>query len=233
MKTIILCGGKGHRLREKTVNKPKVMVKIGDKPILWHIMKICSHYGYKDFILTLGYRGDCIKKYFFQEKSFKITFSEAGLNAGISERVSACSKYLTKKDKDFILIYGDNLADINLGKMVAFHKKRSVLGTIAGVHSRSKYGFMVVDQNSMIKKFEEKPVLPKWINGGFLVLNKKALEYFGPKKVGHQFLLDLIKDNQLGFYPHQGFWQCMDNYKEYKHLNKLWSLPNPPWKVWK
>lgn len=261
MKTIILCGGIGYRLKEETEFKPKPMVHIGNKPILWHIMKIYAHYGYNDFLLALGYRGDYIKDYFLNQKhfahdftlytksgyskihgddqsgrvsdDFRITFVDTGQETLPGERILRLKKYIPKKDKYFMVTYGDGVADINIKKLVKFHQKKSVVGTITGVNPRSKYGIVRVDSNSnsIIKGFIEKPQLENYVNGGFMVFKKEFFNYLKPKEYEHPALKRLIREKQLALYPHNGFWHCMDTYPDVDNLNKLWE-EDPKWKIW-
>ena len=258
MKTIILCGGLGTRLKEETEFKPKPMVYIGNKPILWHIMKIYSHYGYNEFILALGYKADYIKDYFLNERAFssnflldtkkhstkyynkinddkenfKITFVDTGLETLPGERILKCEKYIPEKDKYFMVTYGDGVSDINVRKVVDFHKKQRTLGTITAVHPRSKYGMVNISNKSLITKFIEKPVLADWVNGGYMVFSKKFFKYLRPGEYEHEALGRLSKENQLSAFKHNGFWFPIDTYKELEDLNKIWNSENIPWKVW-
>src|ERR1035437_9002545 len=200
MKVIILCGGMGTRLKEETEFKPKPMVLVGGKPILWHIMKIYSHYGFNDFVIALGYKGDYIKEYFLNQKffahdfslrtktghsqiyknnsanihdDFKITFVDTGLETQPGERILKCKRYIPKDDKYFMVTYGDGVTDLNISSVLKFHKKQKTIGTITGVHPRSKYGLVKIDKNDLVKGFEEKPVLADWVNGGYMVFRSE------------------------------------------------------------
>lgn len=257
MKVIILCGGAGTRLKEETEFKPKPMVFIGNKPILWHIMKIYAHYGFNDFILALGYKADYIKQFFLNQKAytsdftldtqtykkkfflesrnevddFKITFVDTGLETLVGERVLRCQKYIPDNE-DFMITYGDGVADIDIKKLFKFHKKQNTIGTVSGIHPRSKFGVLKVDNNNLVKSFSEKPIPNDWINGGFLVFKNEAFKYFKPGFSEHSVLIELAKENQLSVYKHEGFWFGMDTNKEAEELNKLWLLDKPPWKIW-
>ena len=197
MKTIILCGGLGYRLKEETEFKPKPMVNVGDKPILWHIMKIYAHFGFNEFIIALGYKGDYVKQYFLNQKhlvhdftihtksglarlhkvnnkapidDFKITFVDTGLETLPGERILRLKEYIPESNEDFMVTYGDGVSDINIKEVVKFHKQHGKIGTVTGVHPRSKYGLLATNGSGIIEKFIEKPVLNKdWVNGGFLV----------------------------------------------------------------
>ncbi len=257
MKTIILCGGIGYRLKEETEFKPKPMVQIGGKPILLHIMKIYSHYGFNDFIIALGYKGDYIKQYFLNEKNmvhdftldtlngktkiikngtksedFKITFVNTGEETLPGERILRVKDYIPKEDTDFMVTYGDGVADINIKDLVAFHKKQGTIGTLTGVHPRSKYGLLTIDKNNIVEKFVEKPVLAEWVNGGFMVFKKEFFSFVKKGEFEHEAIKRLVKKKQLSIYIHNGFWHSMDTYPDVDNLNKFWK-EDPKWKVWK
>lgn len=258
MKVIILSGGLGYRLKEETEFKPKPMVNIGNKPILWHIMKIYAYYGFNEFILALGYRGEYIKEYFLNQKhfindftlhtqsgrtvihknsknggdDFKITFVDTGLKTLPGERILLLKNYIPEKDKEFMVTYGDGVADINIKKLLAFHRKQKKIGTLTGVFPRSKYGLLAVGKNNMAESFNEKPELKDRINGGFMVFNKEFFDYLKPEELEHEGLKRLIAKNQLSVYNHDSFWHCMDTYSDVDSLNDLWNT-NPQWKVWK
>lgn len=257
MKTIILSGGLGYRLKEETEFKPKPMVLIGGKPILWHIMKIYAHYGFNDFIIALGYKGDYIKEYFINQKyflsdftlytksemtrihkhtkkshdDFKITFVDTGLDTLPGERILRCKDYIPDTDEHFMVTYGDGVSNINIKELAKFHIKQKTVGTVTGVHPRSKYGLLTVDDDNIVKKFVEKPVLKEWINGGFMVFRKKFFKYLQPGEMEHEGLKRIAKESQLSLFVHNGFWHSMDTYPDVENLNKLW-LENPEWKIW-
>lgn len=258
MKVIILCGGIGYRLKEETEFKPKPMVQIGGKPILWHIMKIYAHYGFNDFIIALGYKGDSIKNYFLNQNylshdfalqtkagsvkihknaksvidDFKITFVDTGQEALPGERILRVKNYIPKEDKYFMVTYGDGVSDINLKNLVKFHKQQKTIGTITGVHPRSKYGLITANKKRIIERFVEKPVLNEWVNGGFMIFKKIAFNYFMKNEMEHEALKRLIAKQQLSIHIHEGFWHSMDTYPDVDNLNKLWK-EDPKWKVWK
>src|SRR3990167_10377180 len=197
MKTVILCGGIGYRLKEETEFKPKPMVLIGNKPILWHIMKIYAHYGFNDFIIALGYKGEYIKEYFLNQKyflhdftlytksgktrihrasadvavidDFNITFVDTGAETLPGERILRVKDYIPKEDTDFMVTYGDGVSNIDIKKLVRFHKKQKTIGTITGVHPRSKYGLLRVNEYFIAESFIEKPVLKERTSGGFMI----------------------------------------------------------------
>jgi len=258
MKTIILCGGSGYRLKEETEFKPKPMVQIGGKPILWHIMKIYSYYGFNEFILALGYKADYIKDYFLNQKAFssdftletknhkvkyflenrseiddfKITFVDTGLDTQVGERILKCQKYIPEEDDYFMLTYGDGVSDINVKKLVDFSKKQKTIGTISGIHPRSRYGSIIADENDLIREFSEKPVTNDWINGGYMVFKKNFFKYLHKGEMEHPGLIRLVKEKQFSVFKHTGFWYAVDTNKELEELNKMWSSGNVPWKIW-
>lgn len=257
MKTFILCGGKGTRLREETEYKPKPMVDVGGLPIVVHIMKLYAHYGFKDFVLCLGYKGDVIKDYFLNlskyEKDFsfdfstgeveylsehhdldyKITFAETGENTLSGERVLiAAQKYAT--EDQFMVTYGDGVSDVDIKVLVEFHTQQPTdsLGTITGVHPSTKYGKLDFNDQNVLTSFQEKPQLEEYINGGFMVFQKTALEHLQPGEMLEDALKRMTDLGKLNVYLHKGFWHSMDTYKDYKDLNEMWEN-NPAWKVWK
>lgn len=257
MKTIILCGGAGTRLKEETEFKPKPMVLVGEKPIIWHIMKIYSHYGFNEFVLALGYKAEYIKDFFLNQKAFtsdftietkthrtkyylesrnevddfKITFVDTGIETLIGERILRCKKYIT--EDEFMVTYGDGVTDLNIRDLIKFHKKQGTIGTITGVNPRSKYGLVKTDNKNLVTEFVEKPILSDWVNGGFMVFKKDFFNYLKPGEMEHPALQRLSKIRQLSLYKHKGFWMCVDTYRELEELNKIWNSGNPPWKVWK
>jgi glucose-1-phosphate cytidylyltransferase len=258
MKTIILSGGLGYRLKEETEFKPKPMIQIGGKPILWHNMKIYAHYGFNDFIIALGYKGDYIKEYFLNQKqlihnftlhtksgytkiykadenrldNFKITFVDTGEETLPGERILRLKDYIPKEDRDFMVTYGDGVSDINIKKLVKFHRKQNTIGTITGVHPRSKYGLLKVNDKNIVESFIEKPVLKERTNGGFMVFKREFFKYINPGEFEHAGLKRLVEKKQLSVFAHDGFWHCMDTYSDVDNLNKLWE-GDRPWKVWK
>lgn len=255
MKTVIFCGGMGTRLREETEYKPKPMVRIGNRPILWHIMKIYAHYGHMDFVLPLGYKGDMIKDYFLNYKTrtdftldlknrkiqyheldkieeWKISFLDTGVKALTTQRLKLCEKYLIDEDS-FMLTYGDGLANVNINELLKFHKKMGKLATITGLHPFSKYGVMDIT-DGVVSRFREKPILRDVINGGFMVLDKKVFDFIKGDEVGmleDVTLHKLAEMKELALFKHSGFWHCMDTYKDWMDLNKMWN-EKPEWKIW-
>lgn len=258
MKVVILCGGIGYRLKEETEFKPKPMVFIGNKPILWHIMKIYSHFGFNEFIIALGYKGDYIKNYFLNQKylsdnftlttkngsikihktnddnkdDFKVTLVDTGQDTLPGERILRIKDFIPETDDNFMVTYGDGVADVNLKELVKFHNSHNVVGTVTGVHPRSKYGLLTIDKNHVVQNFSEKPVLTEWVNGGFMIFKREFFSYLRAGEFEHQAIKRLIDVRQLSVYIHNGFWYAMDTYNDVDDLNKLWN-ENPKWKVWK
>lgn len=260
MKTIILCGGLGYRLKEETEFRPKPMVHIGNKPMLWHIMKIYSHFGYNEFIIALGYKGDYIKDYFLNQKyflndftlhtktgkvkihksgkteilqdNFVMTFVDTGQETLPGERILLCKNYIPGNDTDFMVTYGDGVANIDIKKLYAFHKRQGTIGTITGVFPHSKYGQVTVSDHNIVDNFNEKPKLKDFANGGFMVFKKQFFEYLMPGELEHEALKRLVKIRQLSIFPLHTFWHSMDTYTDVQSLNHLWET-NPEWRVWK
>jgi glucose-1-phosphate cytidylyltransferase len=258
MKTIILCGGTGYRLREETEFKPKPMVCIGNKPILWHIMKIYAHYGFSEFILALGYKADYIKDFFLNQKAFTsdftlntnthkvtyhlgnrdgiddftITFVDTGLETQVGERILKCRKYIPQNDTSFMLTYGDGVSDIDVKKLVSFHKAQGTIGTVTGIHPSSRFGMMIVDKGNKVTQFSEKPVQNDWVNGGYMVLNTSFFNYLREGETEHPALVRLAKEKELSLFKHERFWYAMDTYKELEALNEIWKSGKAPWKIW-
>ncbi len=252
MKTIILCGGIGYRLKEETEFKPKPMVLVGGKPILWHIMKTYNHYGFNEFVLTLGYKGQMIKEHFLNHRisfqdfthdiktgevkyhndiqdNFVITFAETGLESYTGKRILLAQKYIT--EDEFMVTYGDGVSDININELIKFHRSHGKIGTITGVHPYSKYGLVLVDEKTnLVKNFRQKPLMKEFVSGGFMIFNKKAFKYFDEGEMENG-LKKLAKKGQLAMFKHDGFWKAMDTYREMEELNKLWDTKKP-WAVW-
>ena len=258
MDVVILCGGKGTRLSEETMLKPKPMVEIGGKPILWHIMKYYSSFGFNRFVLALGYKSDYIKEYFYNykttnsdftlnllpdstpvfhnsasESNWEITFIDTGLETLKGARIKRIKKYL--KTDNFHLTYGDGLSDINLKELVQFHNKHKKLATVSAVRPPSRFGEMIIKGDD-VNTFDEKAQMHSgFINGGFFILNKKVLEYLSEdENCDFEFgpLQKIVEDRQLKAYKHLGFWQCMDNVRERDFLNKLSLNGEAPWIKW-
>jgi glucose-1-phosphate cytidylyltransferase len=259
MKVIILCGGMGTRLREETEYKPKPMVEIGGKPILWHIMKHYAHYGHREFVLALGYKGDVIRNYFLNfynynsdftvdlannghveihnaciKEDWKITLVETGDDSMTGYRTRLCRKYIT--EDRFMLTYGDAVSNVNISELLAFHAKMGTMGTVTGVYPPSRFGDLEI-KGDMISRFKQqlKDVESQApINGGYFVFNREFLDLIpdGPSvNLENEPIDALVLKNNLSVYRHKDFWQCMDTYRDNQLLEKLWK-ENPVWKIW-
>lgn len=229
---VILCGGKGTRLREETEFKPKPMVEIGGKPILWHIMKTYQHFGYEDFILCLGYKGNMIEEYFNEHMGkLNITFANTGLETQTGSRLAKIEKLITKEN--FLMTYGDGLSNVPLDKVRDFHEKQHTIATLTAVHPHTTFGRVIEDEGGIVREFDEKPVLHDYINGGFYFFNIAIFDYLTN---GEECVLEkepmkkLVSEKELSMFKHEGFWHAMDTYKDYLELNKMWET-NPRWKV--
>lgn len=259
MKVVILCGGQGTRLREETEFKPKPMVSVGGLPLLWHIMKIYSHYGYNDFVLCLGYKSEVIKQYFMNQELFShdvtiklrggkttvhdsgnvedwnVTMAETGLNAMTGARVKRIEKYID--GDEFMLTYGDGVSDIGIPKLIVHHHSAKTIGTLTGVNQPSRFGVIKKNANGIVTEFVEKPILSEeFVNGGFYVFKKAFFDYLDDGDscvLEGKPLADLVKGRQLSMYYHAGFWHSMDTYRDYLNLNKIWDSGKVPWRVWK
>lgn len=232
MKVIILCGGFGTRLSEETKIIPKPMLKIGNQPILIHIMKRYAKYNFKDFILATGYKKNIISNY-FKRKKFKdwnIKLVDTGLNSLTGTRLQKLKKYL-KEDENFFLTYGDGVSNINLKSLLKFHINKRKIATLTAVKPPARFGEIYLNK-SLVKNFEEKNQINSgWINGGFFVFNKKVFEFI-PKfqcMLEREPIKKLIKKKQLMAFKHKGFWQCMDTLRDKNYLNKLWQSKKTPW----
>lgn len=255
MKAVILAGGFGSRLSEETTLKPKPMVEIGGKPILWHIMKIYSAYGINEFIICLGYKGYYIKEYFSnyylhtsdvtfdirnnqmeihnnKAEPWKISLVETGLDTMTGGRLKRIAPYLD--NEDFCFTYGDGVADININALLQFHKQQKVMATMTVTAPSGRFGAVEIDNNHKISRFQEKPENGGLINGGFFILSPQVLEYIdNDKTIWERDPLErLAKDQQLAAYKHEGFWQPMDTLREKNLLEDLWINGKAPWKVW-
>ena len=234
MKAVILAGGYGSRLAEETKVKPKPLVKIGNKPIIWHIIQIYNFYGINNFIICLGYKGALLKKELNKlnyKKKWNIQYVNTGLKTMTGGRVKRIEKYLGKDD-NFYLSYGDGLSDVDINKLSKFHKKNKKIATLTAVKYKNPKGILIIDKNSKIKIIKEKPI--EYINGGFFVLSKKIFKYLNDDKniFEKDCLPKLAKIKQLLAYRHDGFWACMDTLREKKELNSIWHSDQKAWKVW-
>ncbi|HUI41534.1 MAG TPA: glucose-1-phosphate cytidylyltransferase [Terriglobia bacterium] len=257
MKVVILCGGLGTRLREETEFRPKPLVEIGGRPVLWHVMKCYAHYGFQEFVLCLGYRGGMIKDYFLnyeamnndftirlggksqilydgshQEQGFEVTLADTGLDTMTGGRIKRIARYVG--DETFMVTYGDGLSDVDIGRLVAFHKSHGRLATVTTVRPVSRFGVVDIGAEGRVVEFAEKPVAEGWISAGFFVFNPVIFNYLS----GDDCILErgpleqLSRQGQLAAYRHEGFFFPMDTYRDHQHLTQLWASGHAPWKVW-
>ena len=235
MKTVILCGGRGTRLGEHGVSVPKALIEIGDKPIIWHLMKLYSNYGLNDFVLCLGYLGNSIREYFSEnsQDEWKVTLVDTGEDTNTGGRVRRVRE-LVDGDENFSVTYGDGLANVNLSKLIAFHREHGRLATLTAVHPRSNFGLIKLDNAGTVTAFQEKPVISDWVNGGFFVFNRGVLDYLEDNSVLEREPLErLAGERQLIAYQHDGFWKCMDTFKDNLEFNQIWDSGSADWKVWR
>jgi len=257
MKVVILAGGFGTRISEESHLKPKPMVEIGGKPILWHIMKIYSHYGFNDFVICLGYKGYCIKEYFahyflheaditfdfrmpnqqiihnHHAEPWKVTLVDTGLQTLTGGRVKRVQQYIG--NEPFMLTYGDGVSNVDIGKLVEYHKSHGKLATVTSVQPSGRFGALDLTNGDAVQGFQEKPKGDGgWINSGFFVLQPEVFDYIE----GDNTILErepmgkLAKDNELIAYKHRGFWQPMDTIRDKENLEELWQKNKAPWKLW-
>jgi len=258
MKVVLLAGGLGTRLMEETESRPKPMVEIGGKPILWHIMKIYESYGFNDFIICLGYKSHLIKEYFLNyylynsdvtieleknkvevhfsnSESFKITLADTGLTTNTAGRIKRIQKYIG--DETFMLTYGDGVSDINIRELIAFHKSHGKLATLTSIQTPGRFGNIEMDEMGNVEHFVEKPQGDgMWINGGFFVLESGIFSYLQGDMDEVQWekkpLSEIANHKQLAAYRHHGFWKSMDALRDRIELEQLWNNGNAPWKLW-
>jgi glucose-1-phosphate cytidylyltransferase len=256
MKVVILAGGLGTRLSEETEIRPKPMVEIGGKPIIWHIMKTYSTQGFNEFIVCLGYKGFLIKEYFAnyflhlsdvtielstgnikvhdcKSEDIKITLIDTGIQTQTGGRIKRIGKYIG--DESFMLTYGDGLADINIVDLLNFHRKNKKLATVTTVSPPGRFGALVLGKNNEVTKFEEKPLGDGgWINGGFFVLEPEVLNYIADDNTfwEREPMSNLAKNGQLSAFKHTGFWKPMDTLRDKTELENLWNSGKAPWKIW-
>lgn len=230
MQVIILCGGKGRRMGSAEL--PKALFPIGAKPILWHIMNIYAYYGFCDFILSVGYKGQRIKASFAHRQPWDVTFVDTGLDTNTGGRIAKLKKYI--KEDCFFATYGDGLADINLRQLLDFHKRHKKIATLTAVRPYSAFGIVGINaQTQNVTHFEEKPRLDHWINGGFFVFNKEIFDYLRESDILEKDTFGrILKDKQICAFKHQGFWKCMDTYKDNLELNDLWRQGKAQWRRW-
>ena len=257
MKAVILAGGLGSRLSEETTLRPKPMVEIGGKPILWHIMKTYAFYGINEFIVALGYKGEVVKDYFLSfyainndltidlgsgettihkngnQSDWKVHLVDTGLHTQTGGRLKRLGKWFDK-DETVLFTYGDGVTDLNIRALLDFHQQHGKIATVTTVRSPARFGRIGFDGDQVTEFYEKPEIGEGWINGGYFVLNRKALEYVeGDETVWeHGPIERLAKEGQLMGYRHHGFWSCMDTLKEKNILDQIWNSGNAPWSLW-
>jgi len=233
LKVIILAGGFGTRLSEETDLIPKPLVKIGGKPILWHIMKLYSSFGYNEFIILLGYKGELIEEYFLNQLylfNWDITFLDTGLKTDTGGRIRRAKNMIG--NQPFLLTYGDGLSNIDINKLVSFHQNHDGLVTMTSVQLASRFGILEIGENNQVTRFNEKPKKNEaWINGGFFICDPEVIKYIKNDSTTFEKdpLSNLSKDGKLFTYRHHGFWKCMDTLRDKRELDTLAKSDSPPW----
>ncbi|MEM1156903.1 MAG: glucose-1-phosphate cytidylyltransferase [Verrucomicrobiota bacterium] len=258
MKVVILCGGKGTRLREETEFKPKPMVEIGGRPILWHIMRHYAHYGYNEFVLALGYKGHAIKDYFLSyhyqqndvtvntgsgsvevhpgkgDVDWKVTLVDTGEDTLKGARIAMLAPHIDSEE--FMVTYGDGVSDVDLDKLKQKHHSSGATGTFTGVRMPSRFGAVQTDDGGKVLSWEEKPLLEEYINSGFFIFKREFLSYLTKDPMcdlEKKPLERLASEGKMAMYKHDGFWHCMDTQREYHLLNEMWASNKAPWRTWK
>lgn len=257
MKTVVLCGGMGTRLAEETSVRPKPLVEIGGRPILWHILHTYAHFGHREFVLALGYKGEDIKRYFREyallnsdfcvdlgtgettiqrpaRVDWKVHLLHTGQKTMTGGRLLRLREFL-HDEETFMLTYGDGVADVDVNALLAFHRSHGKLATVTAVRPMARFGGLELEGDRVVS-FREKPQLGEgWVNGGFFVLNRKVFEYIdGDGTILEREPMEtLAREGQLMTYRHEGFWQCMDTLRERTLLEEMWSSGHAPWRVWK
>jgi len=256
MKVAILCGGLGTRLREETEFRPKPLAEIGGKPILWHIMKLYAHFGFREFVLCLGYKGNAIKEYFLNyeamnndftislgrnsqieyndghtEQDYRVTLADTGADTMTGGRIKRISRYID--DDTFMVTYGDGLSNIDICKLLEFHQSHGRLATVSTFRPVSRFGILDI-RNNQVETFSEKPKSDAWASAGFFVFNRRIFDYLGDDTcvLEREPLERLAEEGQLMSFQHEGFFYAMDTFREYQVLSDLWKSGNAPWKIW-
>jgi len=255
MKTVILAGGFGSRLSEETIMKPKPMVEIGGKPILWHIMNIYGYYGFNEFVIALGYKGEYIKEYFLNyynhqsdltislkdgkvvatktcNREWLVQLVDTGINSMTGGRLRRLKEYVG--NSTFMMTYGDGVSTVDIAKLIKFHKSHGKIATVTAVRPTARFGGMVFDKAQVIEFKEKQQAGEGWINGGFFVFEPDIFDYLqsDTSVLESDPMENLVRDGELMSYQHDGFWQCMDTIRDRSHLEELWAT-KPPWKIWR
>lgn len=232
MKAVILCGGRGTRLGAHGRSVPKALVPIGGKPIIWHLMSIFAHYGVRDFVLCLGYLGDEIRGYFdYLDHDWNVECVDTGLDTNTGGRLERV-RSLVEHEKDFFVTYGDGLADVPIDRLLHFHRKHGRTATITTVHPYSNFGLVDIDDRGNVVRFREKPLLKDWINGGYFVFDQRIFSVLGEDLILEREPFErLANDGEMMAFKHEGFWKCMDTFKDNLEFEEIWHR-TAPWKIW-
>jgi glucose-1-phosphate cytidylyltransferase len=256
MKAVLLAGGLGTRMREETEFRPKPMVEVGGRPVLWHIMKVLGQQGITDFVICTGYKSEYIKNYFYNygatnldftvklgdrsstvfhgshdEFDWTVTVAETGHDTNTGGRLKLIEKYLD--GETFLATYGDGIADVDLKALLDFAQKNNTIGTITTARAEGRFGVVDINEHGLVEQFKEKPKLNEWVNIGYFVFQTKIFDFLEPNSILEEApMRELASLGQLSGYKHEGFWQPMDTYKESQTLNELWSSGKAPWKIW-
>jgi glucose-1-phosphate cytidylyltransferase len=260
MKVVVLCGGLGSRIAGTGHDVPKPMIPIGERPIIWHILRGFAHWGFRDFVLCLGHRAELFKQYFLalplmlgdvrvdrdgartcggeaEIPDWTITLAETGVDSMTGHRVRRAGLYLPAEDECFAVTYGDGVSDIDFRRVVAFHREHGKLATVTAVHPPGRFGELALDSSGQVGEFNEKPQASAgWISGGFFVFSRRVLDLLPPDRslvLEEEPLRRLARDGQLMAYRHEGFWYCMDTPRDLRQLSDLWGSGQAPWAVWR
>ena len=255
---VILCGGKGTRLKSLTEDIPKPLIEIGPRPILWHLMQRYAHYGHREFVLCLGYKGEAVKRYFMDSRTWEsedfslqvssgerkvklhrrepaanwaLHFADTGAETNTGGRIKRVERYV--RGRSFLATYGDGLSDMDLGALQRFHRRSGRLATLTAVRPVSQFGILELGPKDAVRAFHEKPRMTSWVNGGFFVFGRGIFDYLGEDDVLERAPFErLAAAGQIGAYRHEGFWECMDTYQDNLRLNRAWQDGKAPWKLW-
>lgn len=257
---VILCGGKGTRIRSVSEDVPKPLIEIGGKPILWHLMRFYAHHGHREFILCLGYKAEAVKRWFMDYQAWRtedftlafsphngeerrakvrapvhapwtITFVDTGAETNTGGRIKRVAPHV--KGRTFLASYGDCLSDVDLSRLVAFHQAGKRVATLTAVRPLSQFGILELDGSARVKAFHEKPRMTSWVNGGFFVFDRRIFDYLGDNDILERAPFErLARDGQIGAYRHEGLWECMDTYQDNLRMNRLWEEGKAAWQVW-
>ncbi|MFQ5810234.1 MAG: sugar phosphate nucleotidyltransferase [Armatimonadota bacterium] len=243
MQTVILAGGKGTRLFGDSAPVPKGLIEIGNRPVLWHIMKLYAHYGFYDFIVCLGYKGEAIREYFAREgrggaqgshgegDEWRVKFVDTGMETPTGGRIKRVEQYI--EGDRFFATYGDGLSDMGLNELLDYHRHHGKIATLTAVRAMCQFGVVRFDDDNAVTDFVEKPLLPEWINGGFCVFERAVFDSLDEDDVLEQDTFPrLARAGELRAYPYEGAWACLDTYKDAVALNELWESGEAPWRVW-